>query len=247
MEILKDSGINRSILKHIVKPSNRDDGRMQAYGWSLPSKSSSITVNSDKQQSTSSSSSSSLTMSIPVPVYCRPLFEQDNDLKLSCASTISYAMDLSLDKTFVDLVKLGPFYGFESTSSSSSSSSVSAAVQEFKSSCIWICNLNSNDSHICILDANKPSDLIHQFTLKDVKILSIASIGGAYPSEYPLGEEKLQLLKSNLKETNKLLANPNDSASNNQNAGANNDDINFIECSNENLNESCLLYTSRRG
>lgn len=221
-----DSGINRSILKPIVKPSNRDDGRMQAYGWSLPSKSNIVNSGdstTNKQSATSTSSSSSLTMSIPVPVYCRPLFEQDNDLKLSCATTISYAMDLNLDKSFTDLVKLGPFYGFDST----------RPDLEFKSSCIWICNLNSNDSHICILDANKPSDLIHQFTLKDVKILSIASIGGAYPNEYPLSEEKIQLLKSNLKETNKLLMNPNDS--NNHNA---NDDINFIECSNENLNES---------
>ena len=56
----------------------REEGRMQAYGWSLP-----------KRDSTKTSSSSS-NLSVPVPVYCRPLFEQDNNLKLSCASTVDF-------------------------------------------------------------------------------------------------------------------------------------------------------------
>jgi hypothetical protein len=44
----------------------REDGRMQAYGWSLPYK------NSPKE----ASKESVLNISVPVPVYCRPLFQK---------------------------------------------------------------------------------------------------------------------------------------------------------------------------
>jgi len=51
-----------------------DDGRLQAYGWSLPSK---FLTSSPSSGSNSSGSSSSKTLSthvaVPVPVYCRPV------------------------------------------------------------------------------------------------------------------------------------------------------------------------------
>ena len=49
----------------------RDDGRLQAYGWSLPSK----FLMSPSSSSSSASSPTSLPThaAVPVPVYCRPV------------------------------------------------------------------------------------------------------------------------------------------------------------------------------
>jgi len=53
----------------------RDDGRLQAYGWSLPAKFL-MSFASSSSSSSSSGSSSALTsthVAVPVPVYCRPV------------------------------------------------------------------------------------------------------------------------------------------------------------------------------
>lgn len=50
----------------------KDDGRMQAYGWSLPAKFNPPTPkDSGKHQ-----------VPVPVPVYCRPLSEKDIGMKV---------------------------------------------------------------------------------------------------------------------------------------------------------------------
>jgi len=54
----------------------KDDGRVQAYGWSLPSKflMSSASCSSDSSSGgVSSSASLSTHIAVPVPVYCRPV------------------------------------------------------------------------------------------------------------------------------------------------------------------------------
>jgi hypothetical protein len=53
----------------------------------------------------------------------------------------------------------------------------------YKSSCVWLCNFNENDTHVSILDANKPSDLIKQFTLADVKVHCMLSVSGVLKSD----------------------------------------------------------------
>jgi len=49
----------------------RDDGRLQAYGWSLPAKF--LTSFNSNGCSGSSSASISTHVAVPVPVYCRPV------------------------------------------------------------------------------------------------------------------------------------------------------------------------------
>jgi len=49
----------------------RDDGRLQAYGWSLPSKF--VTSSASSSSGVSSSSSLSTHVTVPVPIYCRPV------------------------------------------------------------------------------------------------------------------------------------------------------------------------------
>lgn len=132
----------------------REDGRMQAYGWSLPT-------------SKNSSQPSNLT-NVPVPVYCRPLFKEETNLRLSCAANVNYTFDpkcLPESANFDDLLKNSQFNSFRSESG-------------YKSSTIWICNLNDNDTHISIFDANKPGDLVQQFTLKSLKIHTLLPVSG---------------------------------------------------------------------
>ena len=58
----------------------KDDGRMQAYGWSLPAKFTPPTAKGSSSQSNKSS------VPVPVPVYCRPLLEQDSGMKVNLNS-----------------------------------------------------------------------------------------------------------------------------------------------------------------
>ena len=144
--------------KKVLLATVKEDSRMQAYGWSLPSKSS-ISLSSEAAKAATP-------ITVPVPVYCRPLFEHDNNLKMCCASTINFDFDAKCVKDCGELIEASAFSHFKS------------ANQQFKSSCIWIANLNENDTHVSILDANKPGDLVEQFILKYLKIYCIKSVAG---------------------------------------------------------------------
>jgi len=67
----------------------RDDGRLQAYGWSLPSKFLSSPVSSSSSTAGISSRPSSTHVAVPVPVYCRPVSDATG-VKVSFA-TASYS------------------------------------------------------------------------------------------------------------------------------------------------------------
>lgn len=178
--------------------STREEGRMQAYGWSLPSK------NTTPQ--------STLNITVPVPVYCRPLFKDENNLKLSCASFVTFKFDKpDLNPEYETLLEKSEFSNFKSNDT-------------FKSSCIWICNFNENDTHLSIFDANRPGDLIQQFTLKSLKIHSLLSVTGVTkqdlneteirPEQTPPNDTLIQINKSEI----------NDGL----------DNITYIECEAEN-------------
>lgn len=57
------------------------EGRMQAYGWSLPAKYSTEVAEGGKSL-----------VSVPVPVYCRPLNLNDPGMKVSFVLQIRYFM-----------------------------------------------------------------------------------------------------------------------------------------------------------
>ena len=67
----------RQVRAHVKK----DDGRMQAYGWSLPAQKSSVASTPTSDDSTSSSKIGT-NVPVPVPVYCRPLMEKEPGMKV---------------------------------------------------------------------------------------------------------------------------------------------------------------------
>lgn len=189
-EFLKDGGEQSKLLvdKRELE-AVREDGRMQAYGWSLPYKNreaaaaaAGTTATTTTTTTTSPSGASPkepvLNISVPVPVYCRPLFQKDvlTQLKLSCASTINYLFDKSCSAD----VTQSPMNDL-ARNHTSCFESVDAVTQlpTFKSSHVWICNFNETDTHVSVLDANRPGDIIKQFTLADVRIHCMLSVSGA--------------------------------------------------------------------
>jgi hypothetical protein len=68
----------REQYKQVRAHVKKDDGRLQAYGWSLPAK----FTGSGGTSSGTSGTPRTATQKVPVPVYCRPLLEDDDHLKV---------------------------------------------------------------------------------------------------------------------------------------------------------------------
>ena len=63
--------------KQVRAHVKKDDGRLQAYGWSLPPKSP-----SHKSEESDTSKMPASNVPVPVPVYCRPLMEKEPGMKV---------------------------------------------------------------------------------------------------------------------------------------------------------------------
>ena len=64
----------REQYKQVRAHVKKDDGRMQAYGWSLPAK--------FIPQASKESQGGKSGVPVPVPVYCRPLLDKETGLKV---------------------------------------------------------------------------------------------------------------------------------------------------------------------
>lgn len=92
LKVASDRPPRRKDNLHVDRPDagvkahvRRQDGRLQAYGWSLPSRQpgSAVLINSQ-----STPARASATVGVPVPVYCRPLEDQEPGMKIWCAAGI---------------------------------------------------------------------------------------------------------------------------------------------------------------
>ena len=82
--------------KQVRAHVKKEDGRMQAYGWSLPAKvpqkisnnqtgtTSPVPASEDGSSKSGSNSASGggSSVPVPVPVYCRPLMEKEPGMKV---------------------------------------------------------------------------------------------------------------------------------------------------------------------
>ena len=79
--------------KQVRAHVKKEDGRMQAYGWSLPAKvpqqgnlsgtSSPAPASDDGSSKGGSTTTSGSSVPVPVPVYCRPLMEKEPGMKVN--------------------------------------------------------------------------------------------------------------------------------------------------------------------
>ncbi|XP_030629108.1 C-Jun-amino-terminal kinase-interacting protein 4 [Chanos chanos] len=184
----------RQVKAHVQK----EDGRVQAYGWSLP----------QKYKVTNGAQAESKMKNLPVPVYLRPLNEKDASMKLWCAAGVNLTGGKTRDGG--SIVGASVFYkdlsGAESGSLSprpriGSQSSLDRLEQELKeqekelrhqdelSSLVWICTSTQSTTKVIVIDANQPGNILENFFVCNSHVLCIASVPGARETDYPAGEE----------------------------------------------------------
>eukprot|EP00062_Callorhinchus_milii_P022838 gi/632981041/ref/XP_007907372.1/ PREDICTED: C-Jun-amino-terminal kinase-interacting protein 4 isoform X5 [Callorhinchus milii] len=182
----------RQVKAHVQK----EDGRIQAYGWSLPPKFKQITNGSpsDKMKN------------LPVPVHLQPLDDKDTHMKLWCAVGVNVSGGKTRDggSIFGASVFYSDAPGLEiehSKQRSGSQSSLDRLEQELKeqekelrqqdevSSLVWICTSTHSTGKVIVIDANQPRTILDSFFVCNSHILCLASVPGARETDYLAGEE----------------------------------------------------------
>nr|XP_033466860.1 C-Jun-amino-terminal kinase-interacting protein 4 isoform X5 [Epinephelus lanceolatus] len=171
----------------------KEDGRVQAYGWSLP-----------KKYKANGGQTESKMKNLPVPVFLRPLDEKDASMKLWCAAGVNLSGGKTRDGG--SIVGASVFYsdvpGPETPKRKiGSQSSLEKLDQELKdqqkelkqhdemSSLVWICTSTQSTTKVVVIDANQPGNILESFFVCNSHVLCIASVPGARETDYPAGEE----------------------------------------------------------
>uniref|UniRef100_A0A8D0A3X2 C-Jun-amino-terminal kinase-interacting protein 4 n=1 Tax=Sander lucioperca TaxID=283035 RepID=A0A8D0A3X2_SANLU len=166
----------------------KEDGRVQACGWSLPKK----------------YKTESKVKNLPVPVFLRPLDEKDASMKLWCAAGVNLSGGKTRDGG--SIVGASVFYsdipGPESPKKKiGSQSSLDKLDQDLKeqqkelrqqdelSSLVWICTSTQSTTKAVVIDGNQAGNILESFFVCNSHVLCIASVPGARETDYPAGEE----------------------------------------------------------
>uniref|UniRef100_A0A1B6E7J4 JNK-interacting protein 3 n=1 Tax=Clastoptera arizonana TaxID=38151 RepID=A0A1B6E7J4_9HEMI len=187
----------RQVRAHVRK----DDGRLQAYGWSLPAK-----VSSAPRSLMPHSAGNTPQVPVPVPVYCRPLTENEPGMKIWCATGVNLAGGRTKDGG--NIVGASVFYSNTSSidegegrSDSDLPEKTASPVEDLEnelkegeqekleskaqlSSLVWICTSTHSVSKVTIIDANNPADILEAFNVCQSHLLCVASVPGALPGDY---------------------------------------------------------------
>nr|XP_057904321.1 C-Jun-amino-terminal kinase-interacting protein 3 isoform X14 [Doryrhamphus excisus] len=210
--LLSDSALlarreqRREQYRQVREHMRRDDGIMQACGWSVPSRFKQAAGQTDsaqdsplKRQQTTSEKEDNRMKNVPVPVYCRPLVEKDPNRKLWCAAGVDLTgwRAGSQESGPVKTATNGgdPLHADETESGRKSNHNSpekrkSKELQETDtmSSRVWILTSTHSASKVVIIDANQPGSLVDQFNVCNAHVLCISSVPAASDSDYPAGE-----------------------------------------------------------
>ncbi|XP_076319408.1 C-Jun-amino-terminal kinase-interacting protein 4-like isoform X28 [Tachypleus tridentatus] len=238
--------------KQVRAHVRKDDGRMQAYGWSLPTKaviSGPKPPPDDGVANTLKTSSSHVR--VPVPIYCRPLLEKEPGMKIWCASGVNLTGGRTADGGSV--VGASIFYSSPSEKvdlpkeetvltevdkldnelkESEKDRRESEQLEQNLTSLVWICTSTHSSSKVTVIDANNPADILDSFHVCSSHLLCIASVPGAKETDYPVDDKfnKLGQEKNDTEDTKEdtSLELLNDKVLNNGTAIIGN--ITFISC-----------------
>ncbi|MCI4385140.1 hypothetical protein PGIGA_G00046960 [Pangasianodon gigas] len=175
----------RQVKAHVQK----EDGRMAAHGWSLPSKYKEANGRQAENK-----------MNLPVPVYLRPLTQKDPSMKLWCAAGVNLSGGKPHDTGSGVCINDSGAEGETARPRKGSQSSLDQQEQEHKeqerevaqvdmSSHVWICTSTQSSTKVIILDMTQPSELLDSFYVCNSHVLCIASVPGVLETDYPAGEE----------------------------------------------------------
>ncbi|XP_060809868.1 JNK-interacting protein 3 isoform X2 [Amyelois transitella] len=207
----------RQVRAHVRK----EDGRTQAYGWSLPGK-------SGQGQKGPSTSLSSGGVPVPVPVFCRPIAEAEPRMTLLCAAGVNLRGGRTPDGGC--MVGESVFYAKEEdrpenalclAEEMSKAQQHSPEVEEINkqlqsthsiehsernlSSYVWICSSTPTKGVVMIIDANNPAEVLESFPVNDKHILCVASVPGAVEEDYREYEERMNAETDNKRHSQSLF------------------------------------------
>ncbi|XP_035255161.1 C-Jun-amino-terminal kinase-interacting protein 3-like isoform X5 [Anguilla anguilla] len=196
----------RQVREHV----RREDGLMQACGWSIPPRfkqgGSLLELTQDgsmrRHQIGPNDKEDNRMKNVPVPVYCRPLVEKEPNRKLWCAAGVDLtgwktATQDSLPSEAAKTSSNGtdPLTGEEDGEESKSNHSSPEKKKQKEqqeldsmSSRVWILTSTYSASKVVIIDANQPGSLVDQFNVCNAHVLCISSVPAASESDYPAGE-----------------------------------------------------------
>ncbi|XP_041673129.1 C-Jun-amino-terminal kinase-interacting protein 3 isoform X11 [Cheilinus undulatus] len=194
----------REQYRQVREHMRRDDGIMQACGWSVPSRFKQTGGQTDsaqdsplKRQQTTNEKEDNRMKNVPVPVYCRPLVEKDPNRKLWCAAGVDLTgWRVSSQESLQSKALSGssdPLHAEEDGDKKTHSSPEKRKSKELQetdtmSSRVWILTSTHSASKVVIIDANQPGSLVDQFNVCNAHVLCISSVPAASESDYPAGE-----------------------------------------------------------
>ncbi|KAI1232413.1 hypothetical protein IHE44_0006873 [Lamprotornis superbus] len=177
----------RQVKAHVQK----EDGRVQAFGWSLPQK---------YKQVANGGQGENKMKNLPVPVYLRPLDEKDTSMKLWCAVGVNLSGGKTRDGGSVvgasvfynDVTAVDADGNKQQTGSQSSLDKLDQELkdqqkelkhQEELSSLVWICTSTHSATKVIIIDANQPGNILDSFIVCNSHVLCIASVPGSQEAD----------------------------------------------------------------
>lgn len=179
----------RQLRAHVPK----EDGRLHAYGWSLPGN------KTEKEQQSRHSSG------VPVPVYCNPLAEASPHMKVYCAAGVN--LNGGFTKSGQSIIPSTSPYAPRSSAKIAEITSPTAehsaeALDRQITRCslenlepetqltsyVWICTGSQNASTVTVVDANQSATVLDVFPVCASLLLCIASVPGAMEKDYALLE-----------------------------------------------------------
>uniref|UniRef100_A0A669AZP3 C-Jun-amino-terminal kinase-interacting protein 4 n=1 Tax=Oreochromis niloticus TaxID=8128 RepID=A0A669AZP3_ORENI len=174
----------RSQYRQVKAHVQKEDGRVTAHGWSLPSK---YKVANGGQVENK--------MNLPVPVYLRPLDQKDASMKLWCAAGVNLSGGRAFSSTELSKQTKGSQSSLDQLEQESKKEK-ELIVQDEMSSRVWVCTSTHSSTKVMVLDATQPSDLLDSFYACNTHIICIASVPGVLETDYPSGEAVPQDLES---------------------------------------------------
>ncbi|XP_065362360.1 JNK-interacting protein 3 isoform X2 [Calliphora vicina] len=179
----------RQLRAHVQK----EDGRLHAYGWSLPGN------KTEKEQQSRHSGG------VPVPVYCNPLAEASPHMKVFCAAGVN--LNGGFTKNGQSIIPSTSPYAPRSTAKITEITSPTAehsaeALDRQITRCslenlepetqltsyVWICTSTHAASTVTVVDANQSATVLDVFPICASHLLCIASVPGAMEKDYALLE-----------------------------------------------------------
>ncbi|XP_071949714.1 C-Jun-amino-terminal kinase-interacting protein 4-like isoform X3 [Antedon mediterranea] len=196
----------REQYKKVKAHVKKDDGRVQAYGWSLPAKHQPPSKSVQPPEA-----NRGCLVGVPVPVFCRPLLEKEPGTKIWCAAGVNLTGGRTRDGG--SIVGASVFYSSSNLEdgqnpSNMSGSEVDKLDEELKqakkeqeecqknnlSSLVWICTSIQSVAKVTVVDANQPQNILDAFPVSESYILCICSVPGALESDYPANDEPVAMV-----------------------------------------------------